>query len=243
MMHERLMPLPIYTVRCTKKELVAPGVYELRFTKPEGFTYKPGQFILFDVPLLEDELNIQARAYSLASINEETDLLFIVKMKEGGRFSSWLEKKIEVGSEMKMKGPFGLFLVKPSTHKLLFAATGAGIAPFRAQILAALKQNDQREMHLFFGVRSIDDLFWTDQFQIWEKSHKNFHFHICLSGDNPSWDGKKGRIQLFIPLEIKDHNATDLYICGAPEMTKEIKTLALEHWKLPKPSVHAEGYI
>lgn len=237
------MPIPSYVITCTKKELVAPGVYELRFTKPAGFSHKPGQFVLVDTPLLEDDLNIQPRAYSIASIPEEPELVFIVKMKEGGRFSNWLEKKIEIGAKLTIKGPFGLFLVKPSTNTLIFAATGAGIAPFRAQILAALKQNDPREMHLFFGVRSISDLFWTDEFQLWEKQHKNFHFHICLSGDNPGWSGKKGRIQLFIPLEIKDKDATNLYICGAPEMTKEIKTLALEQWKLPKSNVHAEGYI
>jgi ferredoxin-NADP reductase len=42
---------------------------------------------------------------------------------------------------------------------------------------------------------------------------------------------------------VKDKTATQVYICGAPEMVNDIKKLALETWGLPKANVHAEGYI
>lgn len=237
------MPLISYTIVCTHKKLVAPGVYELKFTKPAGFTHKPGQFVLFDTPLVSNTADIQPRAYSLASIAEEPELLFVVKTKKNGRFSNWLEQRIDVGVEMGMKGPFGLFLLKDSANTVMFAATGAGLAPFRAQILAALKKNDPRKFHLFFGVRDEKDLFWTDEISSWQKEFPNFKLHLCLSGENPMWTGNKGRIQAFMPDVIADHLKTDLYICGAPEMVKDIKTLALEGWKFPKANVHAEGYI
>ena len=42
-----------YKVVCTRNEKIAEGIYEMVFTKPAGFFFKAGQFVLFDVPLIE----------------------------------------------------------------------------------------------------------------------------------------------------------------------------------------------
>ena len=237
------MVTPSYEIRCTEKTLLAPNVYELVFEKPKGFMFKAGQFVLVDVPLISDPTDIQPRAYSLASTPEERDLLFVVKLKEGGRCSEWLEQKIEVGTVSTVKGPFGFFTLRQNMNDCIFVATGAGIAPFRGHIIEALGMSDPRTMHLFFGVREESDLFWTETFRQLEVKHPNFHFHLCLSGTDEEWRGNKGRVQQFIPSVIRDPNATDLYACGAPEMVSDIKKLALDTWKLPKAQVHGEGYI
>ena len=237
------MVTPSYSITCSKKQLIAPGVYELRFSKPDGFSFRAGQFVLFDVPLISNASDIQPRAYSIASSPSEHELIFVVKVKEGGRFGEWLTRKLDKGSSLMMKGPFGLFTLNEKPHHFIFAATGAGIAPFRSHINDALEHSDTRQIDLFFGVRHHDDLFWTDEFTALSASHTNFKVHLCLSGDNKEWKGNHGRIQTFIPSIIKDPLSTELYICGAPEMVKDIKALALENWKLPKANVHGEGYI
>ena len=237
------MVTPSYQIRCAQKKLIAPNVYELRFEKPAGLSFRPGQFLLFDIPLVSDPLNIQTRACSIASSPDEDDLLFVIKIKIGGRLGDWVAKTVEVGSMLGIKGPFGLFTLRPNTHDLLFAATGAGIAPFRSHIVHALQKGDKRAMHLFFGVRTEADLFWTEELKSLETQYQNFHLHLCLSGDNPDWNGNRGRIQQFIPESIKNSSITDLYICGAPEMVSDIKKIALESWGMQKANVHAEGYI
>ncbi len=237
------MVIPSYSTRCTKKELVAPNVYELKLEKPQGLTFKPGQFVLFDVPLIGNPTDIQPRACSIASTPDEQELLFVVKLKAGGRMSEWIVRSLTVGSVITMKGPFGLFTLKPTDHDILFAATGAGIAPFRSQILDALTHGDTRTMHLFFGVRTRQDLFWHEEFESLEKRFTNFHLHYCLSGNDPNWTGESGRIQNFLPAMIQHRDKTDLYVCGAPEMVSDMKKLALETWGIPKANVHAEGYI
>lgn len=236
------MPTPSYVITCTDKKLIAPNVYELRFEKPEGFTFKPGQFILFDTPLLANPEDIQTRACSIASTQDEADLLFVIKVKIGGRLGDFVVHTLEQGSTVRIQGPFGFFTLRENDHDVLFAATGAGIAPFRSHIAHALKSGDSRTMHLFFGVRTKQDLFWAEEFELLEKKHANFHLHLCLSGDE-TWAGNKGRIQAFIPAKISIAEKTDLYICGAPEMVADIKKLALETWGMSKANVHAEGYI
>ncbi len=237
------MVTPFYSLTCTKKELIAPNVYELRFEKPATLLFKPGQFLLFNVPLVANPADIQPRACSIASTPDEQDLLFVVKLKQGGRMSEWIEKSLAVGSIITMKGPFGLFLLRPNDHDILFAATGAGIAPFRSQILHSLNAGETRTMHLFFGVRNIEDLFWHKEFESLQERHNNFHLHLCFSGEHANVSGETGRIQKFLPNFIKNTETTDLYVCGAPEMVADIKKMGLETLGLPKQNVHAEGYI
>lgn len=238
------MPVPTFTVTCTKNVLIARGIYEFTLTKPSGFSFEPGQYVLFDVPLLENPSDIQTRAFSIASTPDETELLFLAKLIPGGRMSRFVEQSLAVGTEVVIKGPFGRFVLDRSTDKdYLFVATSSGLAPFRSQILSALGAGDRRDMHLIFGVRSEEDLFWTDFFEKLAHAHPNLHFHPALSAGSPHWKGHRGRVQAVIPQIVTEFPLVSLYACGNPAMTKDVKALALEKWGMSKQDVHVEGYI
>jgi ferredoxin-NADP reductase len=236
------MPIPSYIVICTKKELLAPSVYELRFGKPEGFSFKAGQFVLFDVPLKNNPKDIQTRAYSLASSPEEKELVFVIKLKEGGRGSIWIEEEIGVGSKVRMQGPFGLFLLRDADTSYILAATGAGIAPFRSQAKWLLEEKgDTRPLTVLFGVRDPQDFFWIEEFERLAASFPHFTFLPILSGTSPSWTGLRGRVQTHLAPLVKV--GAGIYICGAPEMVKDVKETCVGPLGLQKSQVHAEGYI
>lgn len=238
------MPTPRNTIVCTKKELIAPNVYELRYTKPKEMQFKAGQFLLFDTPLLENPADIQPRAFSIASTPAESDLLFCVKLKEGGRASRWIEEVVSIGTEVSVQGPLGLFTLKENDHELFFVATGAGIAPFRSHIKWALEEaGDKRRMHLIFGVRSQQDFFWLSHFDALAKDYPNLHLHYALSGEDAVWNGPRGRVQTILPTLLTDPLRSTVYICGAPEMVNDVKKECVLQLAIPKAQVHAEGYI
>lgn len=238
------MALPVYTLTCTKKERIARGVYDIRFTKPEGFSFKPGQFVLFDVPLVENPADIQTRAFSLASTPTEPEFIVVAKMKEGGRASRWIEEILETGSTVSTKGPFGNFLLDTDADKeLLFVATSTGVAPFRSQILHALENGDTRRMDLVFGVRHEEDMFWKEELETLTQRYPNFYAHPALSGPSEHWTGHVGRVQTLVPLIAKEMFRKKVYVCGSPDMTKELKQLCLESWGVQKQDLHVEGYI
>ncbi len=236
------MATPAYTVTCTKKALIAPGVYEVRFSKPEGFSFKAGQFVLFDVALKDNPADIQTRAYSLASSPAESDLVFVVKLKSGGRGSVWIEELLSVGSTVRMQGPFGLFLLKEAEPAYVLVATGAGIAPFRSQAKWLLEEKgDTRPLTVLFGVREPADFFWLDTFEDLAKRFPHFTFMPTLSGTDSSWTGLRGRVLAHLPSALT--SGSGVYICGAPEMVKDVKDACLGALGLSKIQVHAEGYI
>lgn len=239
------MPLPTYRIRCLGKAHIAPKVYELRFTKPEGFAFKPGQFLLFQIPKVDKSEDLQVRSLSIASSPKEEHLLFCMKMKEGGRISRWMEELLEVGMEVTMQGPLGVFTLDRKTDKpYVFLATGTGVSPIRSHLKWALEeQGDPRPMHLVFCVREEQDLFWVDQFEALATRFPNFTFSISLTRGSDAWRGCRGRVYEVTPTIIRDITAKSLYICGAPAVVKDCKRVCMETWGLGKSDVHAEEFI
>jgi len=237
------MVTPSYQVTCKKNELIASDIYEIIFAKPEGFTFKAGQFVLFEVPLVDNREDIETRSFSIGSTPSEDELLFVMKMKEGGRVSRWIMEVLEEGIEMTMKGPFGFFLLDEKTPKeYLFIGTSTGIAPFRSQAKEALEKGETRRIDLVYGVRAEEDLFWAEEFDALAKEYDNFFIHFALSNPTNEWKGHNGRVQTLVPQIVQDFSHKNVYVCGNPEMTKELKGLCLE-WGVPKSDLHVEGYI
>jgi ferredoxin-NADP reductase len=238
------MPTPAYTIICKQKKLIAPGIFELVFSKPENFVYKAGQFVMFEVPLIENPDDIQKRAYSIASTPGEPDLLFVIKLLKGGRASRWVEQALAEGMEVKMQGPLGVCTLEPdAARQYLFVATGSGIAPFRSHITRILKDlHPAPKMTLVFGVLHPADLFWTGYFGELAVKHPEFQFVPAPLFPEPDWKGQSGKVQDIIPSLISDPEKTDVFICGAPDLIPEIQKLCIEKIGIPKKNVHAEGF-
>ena len=238
------MPVPTFTVTCSRNTLIAPGIYECSFARPAALSFQPGQFVLFDVPLVDAPSDIQTRALSIASTPTESELLFAVKLLKGGRMSRFVEEVLRPGTEVVIKGPFGFFVLHPENPKeYLFIATSTGVAPFRAQIRHALEGGERRRIDLIYGVRSEEDLFWAEELTALAQKYDNFFLHLALSNPSPSWTGHRGRVQTLVPLIVRDFSRRHVYVCGSPAMTNELKTLCLQHWGIAKQDLHVEGYI
>jgi len=239
------MPTPIYTVRCLGNEHIAESVHVMRFTKPGDFSFLPGQFVLFSVPSLDDPDDVQPRAYSIASTPDEKELLFVIKIKEGGRAGAWVEQCLTEGMDVRMQGPMGMFSFDPLWRGgSLLLCTGVGVAPFRSMIVSALESGYAKPMDLCVGCFSQEYLFWLDMFEGLAAAHSNFRFHVTLSDPKEPWRGNRGYVQDIVPSIVPDCRQRSVYACGNPLMTGAIKKLCLGGaWDVPKERFHMEGYV
>lgn len=238
------MPIPRTTTVCLRNAVIARDIWEFRLRKPEGFAFKAGQFVLFDVPLVDAPSDVQTRAFSIASAPGEKELLFVAKMKEGGRASRWIAEVLKEGTPVTLQGPFGAFILHPENPRdIVMIATSTGIAPFRSQLHDLLTSNDARRIDLLFCVRSEEDLFWVEELESLAQHHERFTVHVTLSGGSPSWKGHRGRVQSIAHTTIADIAARQVFICGNPQMTLELKKICLEQWGMDKKDIHVEGYI
>jgi len=75
--------MPIYKIKLKSRTEVAAGTMAFRFDKPDGFTYKAGQFA--DYTLInpaETDAEGNTRGFSLASAPYEDDLMFATRMRD-----------------------------------------------------------------------------------------------------------------------------------------------------------------
>ena len=238
------MTTPTYTTTCTSNRSIARNVQEFILKKPDGFTFQPGQFVLFHVPLADNPADVQPRAYSIASAPEEPDLLFVLKLRAGGRASRWCTEILTEGTAVAMQGPFGsLVLDRATTKDSLFLCTSTGVAPFRSMILSALAAGDTRRMDLLFGAWNEEGVFWTEDFQRLAASHPSFRHHIVLDSPSPAWNGHRGHVQDLAPQIAPDCGRRSIYICGNPVMVAAATQCCREQWKVSEDDLHVEGYI
>ena len=241
---ERMIPPPDYKIRLKKKIVLTNEVREFVFelVEPQAIEFKAGQFVLIKTtdPKSGEFLS---RAYSLLNPPQEnSEIRLNVKILQDGKLTPLMDAW-EEGQEIEMQGPFGHFVVKSDVAQdLFFVGTGVGVAPLRSMIEDLLLQNDARKIHLCFGVRSQEHIFYQDFFEELEKKYENFDFIITLSQPKDGWEGQVGRVTAHLPTANFDPTKTDFYICGGKPMVDDVLNILSEKG-VPEEQVFFEQFF
>lgn len=192
------------------------------------------------------------RAYSMANYPEEGDIIMLTVRIASTPFkprpqvgfqnvptgiaSSYIFS-LKPGDKVRMSGPYGDFHpILDSKKEMIWVGGGAGMAPLRSQIMYMLKtlHTRDREMHYFYGARSLNEAFFLDDFHELEKEYPNFHFHLALDRPDPVADeaGVKytaGFVhQVMYDTYLKDHEAPEdieYYMCGPGPMSAAVQKM------------------
>lgn len=192
------------------------------------------------------------RAYSMANYPEEGDIIMLTVRIASTPFkprpqvgfqdvptgiaSSYIFS-LKPGDKVRMSGPYGDFHpIFDSKKEMIWVGGGAGMAPLRSQIMYMLKtlHTRDREMHYFYGARSLNEAFFLDDFHELEKEYPNFHFHLALDRPDPLADeaGVKytaGFVhQVMYNTYLKDHEAPEdieYYMCGPGPMSAAVQKM------------------
>lgn len=189
------------------------------------------------------------RAYSMANYPAEGDIItltvriattpFKPRPEVGfqdvptGIGSSYIFS-LKPGDKVMMSGPYGDFHPNfESKREMIWIGGGAGMAPLRAQIMHMTKtlHCTDREMHFFYGARSLTEAFFLEDFWELEKEFPNFHMRLSLDRQDPKADelGVKYytgfAVNCIRDTYLKDHDAPEdceYYLCGPPMLIKTV---------------------
>lgn len=189
------------------------------------------------------------RAYSMANYPAEGDIItltvriattpFKPRPEVGfqnvptGIGSSYIFS-LKPSDKVMMSGPYGDFHPNfESKREMIWIGGGAGMAPLRAQIMHMTKtlHCTDREMHFFYGARSLTEAFFLEDFWELEKEFPNFHMHLSLDRQDPKADelGVKYytgfAVNCIRDTYLKDHDAPEdceYYLCGPPMLIKTV---------------------
>jgi len=189
----------------------------IRIDEPkEGLDFKSGQYLMFKVG--EDE----TRGYSIASTERRADEVQIeVKLIPNGLGSSYLHSLTE-GDELTFFGPYGQFYLRDTSHKVICVAGGVGLAPMKPIIFETLMKYPNRDVELYYGVRTFEDLYDHDLFIRLQANHPRFHYFPTLEqiGESAAsaYPFTKGFVNKTLAENLTDGDRSEAYLCGPPLM-------------------------
>ena len=145
-----------------------------------------------------------------------------------GKVSSYIFN-LKPGDEVIISGPFGEFFIEKSDSEMVYIGGGAGMAPLRSHIFELFKAlQTKRRVSFWYGGRSLQELFYAEEFEELARQHENFSFYAALSEPLPedNWHGLTGFIhQVLFDNYLQEHPAPEdinYYMCGPPMMAKAV---------------------
>lgn len=221
--------MPIHKLSLISKQEIAPATFIFTFTKPENFTFIPGQFGGFTL-INPSEMDSKGatRRFSLLGSPNDSKLTIATRIQDSAY--KRLLNALTPGSEIKFAGPSGNFILHTDINiPAVLIAGGIGVTPFYSMIKHAIEQNSKQHLHLFYGNQSSQTTALLKELNDLANQHPHFNITTTLSNPEENWQGETGFItDSMIKKYISDIHAPIYYVCGSPAMVESLKQTLLE---------------
>ena len=222
--------------------------------------FLPGQFLTFqlDAPRPLGGTQSVIRCYSLSDAPQTDRYRISVKRAPApvgsqlpaGISSNYFHDHVEVGCHLQLRAPAGHFHIDRSDAPVVLIGGGIGITPMLSMLNWSLKEQPEREVWLFYGVRNGAELVMHAHLKDLAAQHPNLHLHLCMS--DPQTDDLVGHRSGFVHCHHSRVDVTLLrrllplkpyhyYICGPTPMLQSLVP-ALEEWGVPEGRIHFEAF-
>ncbi|KAI1759417.1 cytochrome B5 [Hypoxylon sp. FL1150] len=229
-----LHPSTYQTLPLVKKELVAPNTYRLVFELPSSqavLGLPIGQHIAIAAEI--DGKSV-SRSYTPVSNNADKGVLeLVIKCYPQGLLTGGYLEKLQIGDEVKFRGPKGAMRYKRGLCKNIgMLAGGSGITPMY-QLIRAICEDDQdtTKISLIYANRSEKDILLRQELDAFARRYpQNLQVYYLLDSAPKSWVGgvgyvTKGLMDKRFPAPAAD---SKVMICGPPGMVNAAKKSLVE---------------
>ena len=202
------------------------------------------------------------RAYSMANYPAEKNLIKLNiriatppmnREKSGfmkvppGICSSYIFS-LKPGDKITISGPYGEFHIKDTDNEMVYIGGGVGMAPLRSHIFHLFHTlKTGRKVSYWYGARSLQEVFYADDFAAIERKFPNFSFNLALSEPKPedNWKGLTGFVHKVLHDNyLSGHEAPEeieYYFCGPPAMNDAVVGL-LDSLGVPEENVMYDDF-
>ena len=192
-------------------------LFHVRLLDPaerERFSFRPGQFVMVEVPGY-GEIPI-----SISSSTSQKGFIELC-IREVGKVTKVLHQARR-GARVGIRGPFGTHfpMEEMKGSNVLLIAGGLGLAPLRAPIFQVTEnRSDYRDVHILYGTSDESQLLFDYQYEQWRRID-GVSLSIIVQNAAPGWRGRVGLItELLDDLRVRMEDSYAI-VCGPPVMFK-----------------------
>jgi CDP-4-dehydro-6-deoxyglucose reductase len=216
----RLKRLPCRIERAVPLSHDVMGLF-LRLPIAEDFIFEAGQYIDILLP------GGRRRSFSIASPPHDARPLELhIRRIAGGEFSERLFDEDMRLSLLSIEGPLGSFAYRPHASpapRMLLIGGGTGIAPLLSILRHLIETGIERDMQLYWGVRSERDLYAQATLEQLSRRAASLSYVPVLSEAGPEWRGATGWVHEAALKGIPDLERIEVYAAGPPAMIGAIQ--------------------
>lgn len=203
----------------------SPVVKRFFFKMPddEKFNFKPGQFVMLDLPI---DSKITNRSYSIASAPGDDNIFeLIIVLNPPGLGTPHMWENFAIGHQVPVAGPLGKFVLPEQVDKdICFIATGTGIAPLRSMLHHIINHNlSTKNIYMVFGNRTYTDILYHIEMGALSAKFPQFTFIPVLSRADENWQGRRGYVHHVYEEIFEDKRPATFFLCGWKSMIMEAR--------------------
>ena len=232
------------------------AVVRIAVSLESPLAFEAGQFMLLGVDGLEGR-----RGLSMVNFDKPADrLVFTVKLMPGGGLSQWLRAGARVsgrvGKRVSLFGPLGKAVYRAGDEgNLLFVAGGSGLAPMLSILARAHAERhfETRQGHLFFGVRTANDLYAVEELVAHKKAFpRGLALTVALSDEEPApglsrqWPDVSFATGLVHEVAGRvmsgKYDDTTAYLAGPPPMVESAIRMLMTEARLPPSRIRFDKF-
>jgi ferredoxin-NAD(P)+ reductase (naphthalene dioxygenase ferredoxin-specific) len=211
-------------------------IRKIRVKLAKPLSFSPGQYATLQFT------PEHIRPYSMAGLPDDTEMEFQIRKVPGGRVTEYVFDQLAVGSAIRISGPLGTaYLRRKHTGPMLCVGGGTGLAPVLSIVRGALASGMDNPIHLYFGVRSAQDLYDVERLQELATRHPNVRVHIVVAVGEAPAGMRSGLVTDAIEADLQSLQGWRAYLCGAPAMVEAL-SLLVHRLGLEPNHVHADAF-
>ncbi|MBA3757826.1 FAD-dependent oxidoreductase [Candidatus Saccharibacteria bacterium] len=220
-----------------KKKKEAQGIYSYLFSLKKPFSFTPGQFMEWTLPLSKSDSRGNRRYLTVSSSpTEKSQMMMSVKLPDNPSSFKQRLNTFLPGDKIMVSHLSGNFVLpKDVSQKLAFIAGGVGITPFRSIVKYAVDSQIHKDSVLLYSSNSPQEFAFVDLFK--KASAFGLRTFYTVSAKELSladWGGPRGPINsAMIKQSMPDYSDRLFYVSGPYGF---VQAVDIELGKLGVPS-------
>ncbi len=202
-----------HTVKIKSINQITHDVKQFNLEKPSGYDFTPGHAT--EVSINKEGWKDEKRPFTFTNLQDSEDLQFTIKIYPDHDGVTEQLGKLKTGDELIIRDTWGAIEYKGPGY---FIAGGAGITPYIAILRDLEKQGKADSNRLIFANKTDKDIILKEELD--RILNGNTTYVVTDQEDTNHTNAYLDKE--FLKNEISDLNKR-FYICGPPEMTKEIE--------------------
>ena len=216
-----------------------PEIRTFRVARPEGFEFRPGQFLTVRVQI---DGKAVTRCYSISSAPSARGYLEI-SVRRQGVVSQMLHATLRPGSTLAVRGPAGAFVYPEADERpLVLISGGVGCTPLISMLRHAIGGDPTRPVVFLFSAKTEADIAFRHELALIARRHPQVRVVVALTRATASPQFYAGRIdEKLIRQVVPDPIQSLFYVCGPSPMIEGTKSI-LKAMGVPGAQIRSEAF-